>query len=57
MVWLWLIAPLILLVVAAALWRLTVRLAAEQRCLQAEIDALTPLGAAARATGTDGAHR
>lgn len=48
MVWLWLLFPLAVLLVAVGLWRVTRRLGAEQRALQTEVDALPPLGEAAR---------
>ena len=54
MVWLWLLFPLVVLLTAVALWRANGRLRAEQRSLQLEVDALAPLGAAARSLPVDG---
>ncbi len=54
MVWLWLLFPLAVLLTAIALWRANGRLRAEQRSLRLEVDALTPLGEAARSVPVDG---
>ncbi|MET0149799.1 MAG: hypothetical protein ABWZ14_06590 [Acidimicrobiales bacterium] len=54
MVWLWLLFPLVVLLTAVAMWRANGRLRAEQRSLQLEVDALAPLGEAARSLPVDG---
>ena len=58
MVWLWLLFPLLVLVAACALWRATGQLAAERRALQSDVDALSPVGGAARSVpGASGRRR
>ena len=54
MVWLWLLFPLLVLVAACALWRATGQLAAERRALQSDVDALSPVGGAARSVPVAG---
>ena len=54
MVWLWLLFPLVVLITAVALWRANGRLRAEQTALQLEVDALRPVGEAARSVQRDG---
>jgi len=54
MVWLWLLFPLVVLLTAVTLWRANGRLRAEQRSLRLEVDALAPLGEAARSVRVDG---
>lgn len=53
MVWLWLLFPLVVLLTAVTLWRANGRLRAEQRSLRLEVDALAPLGEAARSVPVD----
>jgi hypothetical protein len=54
MVWLWLLFPLVVLLTAVTLWRANGRLRAEQRSIRLEVDALAPLGEAARSVRVDG---
>jgi hypothetical protein len=54
MVWLWLLFPLAVLLTAVALWRANGRLRTEQLALELEVDALAPLGEAARPVQRDG---
>ena len=50
MAWLWLLFPMLLVVAAALLWRLTQRVDRRRLGLDAQLDAL-------RATGPDETHR
>jgi hypothetical protein len=54
MVWLWLLFPLVVLITAIALWRANVELRTEQLALELEVDAMAPLGEAARSVQGDG---
>jgi membrane protein implicated in regulation of membrane protease activity len=54
MVWLWLLFPFVVLLSAVALWRAIGRLRAEQLALELEVDALGPVGEAARSVQRDG---